>query len=91
MRPKDVVKKETRQLIAQAMVDDQMAHGWYETASNPRIPDAEVMAMVMRQLGDVSNVLREPEKLTVEVTNLAALVVSWLQNCTNPQGKGSWS
>lgn len=91
VKPKDVVKGPTRKLIAEAMIDDQMTHGWYETAQNPRIPDAEVMAMVMRQIGDVSNVLRDPEKLTVEVTNLAALTVSWLQNCINPQGKGSWS
>lgn len=94
IKPGRVIKKRTRQLIAQKMVDETMAKGWYETAQNPRMPDQEIAVDFHEQLLAVSHAIRDresKEKLVDEVAQLAALSVSWLQNLTYQTNKRSWS
>lgn len=94
IKPGRIIHKKTRQIIAQKMVDESMAKGWYETAQNPRMPDQEIAVDFLEQLSTVARVIRargEKESLTDEVAQLAALSVSWLQNLTYQTGKRSWS
>jgi len=94
IKPGRVIKKKTRQIIAQAMVNESMAKGWYDTAQNPRMPDQEIAVDFLEQLAVVARVIRaraDKETLTNEVTQLAALSVSWTQNLTYQTGKRSWS
>jgi|RhiMetdeSRZDD1v2_1073273.scaffolds.fasta_scaffold1343223_2 hypothetical protein len=94
IKPGQVIKKKTRQLIAQKMVDEAMAKGWYDTAQNPRMPDQEIAIDFHEQLLTVTRTIRDregKEKLVDEVAQLAALSVSWLQNLTYQTNKRSWS
>jgi len=94
IKPNRVIKKRTRRLIAQKMLDESMAKGWYETAQNPRMPDQEIAVDFLEQLALVARVIRargEKDQLTDEVAQLASLSVSWLQNLTYQTSKRSWS
>lgn len=89
-KPNKTIKKKTRQLIAQEMVTSAMAQGWYETAENPRKPDAEIAVDVLDSFTDVARSIAERQDITEDVTHLAALCTAWLQNLTY-SGKRSWS
>lgn len=94
IKPGRIIHKKTRQIIAQKMVDESMAKGWYETAQNPRMPDQEIAVDFLEQLATVARVIRargEKETLVDEVAQMAALSVSWLQNLTYQTHKRSWS
>jgi hypothetical protein len=94
VKPNRIIKKKTRVLIAQKMVDEAMRKGWYETAENPRMPDQEIAVDFHEQLLAVSKAIRSregKELLVDEVAQLAALSVSWLQNLTYQTNKRSWS
>jgi hypothetical protein len=94
IKPGRIIHKKTRQIIAQKMVDESMAKGWYDTAQNPRMPDQEIAVDFLEQLANVARVIRaraDKETVTEEVAQLASLSVSWLQNLTYQTDKRSWS
>ena len=81
MKPNKYIHKETRQLIAEAMLDDARA-GWYETAQNPRKPNAMILVEVYEQTTKLARMVaeREPkEEITREVADLCAITTAWLQ------------
>jgi hypothetical protein len=94
MKPNKYIHKQTRELIAQAMLDDARG-GWYETAQNPRKPDTEILVEVIEQVARMARVMatRDSTKQTVtdSVTDLAALSVAWLQGLTYQQDVQPWT
>lgn len=93
MKPNKYIHKRTRELIAEAMLDDARA-GWYETAQNPRKPDAMILVEILEQTAKVSRMVaeREPkEHVTREVADLCAITVAWLQGNTYQQDVKAWS
>jgi hypothetical protein len=94
MKPNKYIHKQTRELIAQAMLDDARG-GWYETAQNPRKPDTEILVEVIEQVARMARIMatRDSTKQTVtdSVTDLAALSVAWLQGLTYQQDVQPWT
>lgn len=93
MKPNKYIHKKTRELIAEAMLDDARA-GWYETAQNPRKPDAVILVEVLEQTAKIARMVTErnnKENITVQVADLAAITVAWLQGNTYQEHVKPWS
>lgn len=94
IKPNKYIHKQTRVLIANAMLDDARG-GWYETAQNPRKPDTEVLVEVLEMVAKLARVMatRDSTKETVtdNVTDLAALTVAWLQGLTYQKDVQPWT
>lgn len=90
MKPNKVIKKQTRELIANKMTTDALNIGWHETPQNPRMPDAEIVVEALEAVAAVARTLAERHDPTEDVTHLAAVSVSWLQNLTYTD-KRSWT
>jgi hypothetical protein len=90
MKPNKVIKKQTRQLIADEMTRHAMTEGWHETPQNPRMPDAEIAVATLEAVTVIARTLASRQDPTADVTRLAAVSVSWLQNLTYTDKK-SWT
>lgn len=94
MKPNKYIHKETRERIAQAMLDDARG-GWYLTAQNPQKPDQEILVEVIEEVAKLARIMATRDSttqtITDSVTDLAAITVAWLQGRTYQKDVQPWT